>query len=90
MAKLLRRHRTHGSAVSFPLGQGPASHLDGPALAQLSACLRQTPNATLDGLRGLAGGSQRAGHEAVRAGAGKRWTGGEKKASTPPSATPNG
>lgn len=51
VAKLLRRHRTSGSAAALPPGRGPTPRLDGPALAQLSACLRQTPDATLDELR---------------------------------------
>ena len=51
VAKLLGRHRTSGSAAALPPGRGPASRLDGPALAHLSACLRQTPDATLDELR---------------------------------------
>ena len=51
VAKLLGRHRTSGSVAALPPGRGPAPRLDGPALAQLSACLRQTPDATLDELR---------------------------------------
>ena len=50
MAKLLRRHRTSGSAAALPRGHGPALRLDAPALAQLTACLRQSPDATLDQL----------------------------------------
>ena len=91
VAKLVHRHRTHGSAAALPPGPGPAPRLDGPALAQLSACLRQTPDATLDELRvwlAAVGGpsmSQSALGRAVQA---RKWRR-KKRASTPPSATPN-
>ncbi|WP_167851996.1 helix-turn-helix domain-containing protein [Hymenobacter elongatus] len=92
VAKLLRRHRTHGNAAALPPGRGPASRLDGLALDQLSACLRQTPAATLDELRvwlAAVGGpamSQSALGRAVQALDWRR----RKRASTPPSATLNG
>ena len=92
VAKLLRRHRTQGSVAALPPGQGPASRLDSPALAQLSACLRQTPDATLDELRvwlAAVGGpamSQSALGRAVQRLDWRR----KKSAFTPPSATPNG
>jgi len=92
VAKLLRRHRTHGSAAALPPGQGPPPRLDGPALAQLSACLRQTPDATLDELcvwLAAVGGpatSRSTLGRAVQALAWRR----KKRASTPLSATPNG
>jgi transposase len=92
VAKLLRRHRSHGRAAALPPGRGPAPRLDGPALAHLSACVRQTPDATLDELRvwlAAVGGpamSQSALGRAVQALDWRR----KKRASTPPSATPNG
>ena len=91
IAKLLRRYRTYGSAASLPPGRGPAPRLDGPALAQLSACLRQTPDATLDELRvwlvavGGPSMSQSALGRAVQALNWRR----KKRAFTPPSETPN-
>ena len=48
VAKLLGRYRTSGSAAALPPDRGLAPRLDGPALAQLSACLRQSPDAPLD------------------------------------------
>ena len=48
VAKLLGRHRTSGNAAALPPGRGPAPRLDGSVLAQLSACLRQSPDAPLD------------------------------------------
>ena len=92
VAKLLRRHRTRGSAAALPPGRGPVPRLAGPALAQLSACLRQTPDATLDELRiwlAAVGGpamSQSALGRAVQALDWRR----KKRASMPPSATPTG
>lgn len=90
VAKLLRRQRTYGSAAALPPGRGPTPRLDGPALTQLSACLRQTPDATLDELRvwlAAVGGpamSQSALGRAVQVLDWRR----KKRASTPPSATP--
>lgn len=92
VAKLLGRHRTSGSAAALPPGRGPAPRLDGLALAQLTACLRQTPDATLDELRvwlAAVGGplmSQSALGRAVQALNWRR----KKRVSTPPSATRNG
>ena len=92
VAKLLGRHRTSGSAAALPPGQGPAPRLDGPALAQRSACLRHAPDATLDELRvwlAAVGGpamSQSAQGRAVQALDWRR----KERAFTPPSATPNG
>ncbi|WP_046247390.1 helix-turn-helix domain-containing protein [Hymenobacter terrenus] len=92
VAKLLRRHRTQGSAAGLSPGHGPASRLDGPAFAQLRACLRQSPDATLDERRvwlAAVGGllmSQSALGRAVQALDWRR----KKRASTPPSATPKG
>ena len=91
VAKLLRRHRTYGSAAALAPGRGPAPRLDGPALAQLSACLRQTPDATLDELRvwlAAVGGPARSQSALGRAGQALDWRR-KKRASTPPSATPN-
>lgn len=50
VAKLLRRQRTSGSVSALAGGRGPGPRLDAAALVQLSACLRQTPDATLDEL----------------------------------------
>ncbi len=92
VAKLLRRHRTHGSAAALPPGRGPAPRLDGPALAHLRACLRQTPDATWDELRvwpAAVGGPARSQSAPGRAGQGRDWRR-KKRAPTPPGATPNG
>ncbi|TDN39567.1 transposase, partial [Hymenobacter sp. UV11] len=67
VAKLMRRQRTSGQVAALPPGRGPAPRLDATALVQLTACLRQTPDATLDELRGelLAAGAPAVSRSAV-------------------------
>ena len=72
--KLRQRQRASGSVAALPHRSGPAPLLDAATRAELVACLRQQPDATLDELRvwvaalgGRWGGPCR------------RWTGGEKK-----------
>ena len=92
VAKLLRRHRTRGSAAALPPGRGPAPDVDAAALAQLTACLRQTPDATLDELRtwlAALGGPAVSRSALGRAVQGLDWRR-KKRASTPPNATPTG
>ena len=92
VAKLLRRHRASGSAAALPGGHGPAPRLDAPALAQLRACLRQTPDATLDELGtwlAAVGGPSASRSALGRAVQGLDWRR-KKRVSTPPSATPSG
>jgi transposase len=90
--KLRRRQRTSGSLAALPQGRGPAPCLDAVARAQLVACLRQEPDATLDELcswLAAIGGpvvSQTTLWRAVTALDWRR----KKRASTPPSATPTG
>ena len=92
VAKLEHRHRTRGSVAALPSGSGPAPGLHAAALLQLGACLRQTPDVTLDELRtwlAALGGpavSRSALGRAVQALDWRR----KKRVSTPPSATPNG
>ena len=92
VAKLLRRHRTSGSAAALPPGCGPAPGVDAAARDQLTACLRQTPDATLDELRtwlAALGGPAVSRSALGRAVHGLDWRR-KKRASTPPNATPNG
>ena len=49
--KLLQRQRTSGSLAPRSLCGGPAPCLDASSRADLVACLRQQPDATLDALR---------------------------------------
>ena len=90
--KLLQRQRTSGSLAPRSLCGGPAPCLDASSRADLVACLRQQPDATLDALRvWLAAPSGPAGSPATdgpgRAGCGLA---AKKRASTPPNATPSG
>ena len=50
VAKLLRRQRQSGSLAALPHRSGPAPLLDTGGRAELAACLRQQPDATLDEL----------------------------------------
>ncbi len=91
VAKLACRQRTHGTVAALPPGRGPAPRLDAPALTQLQDCLRQTPDATLDELRGrlaALGGPAVSRSAMGRAVQGLDWRR-KKRASTPPSATPS-
>ncbi len=49
--KLLQRQRRSGSLAPLPVRGGPDPCLDASARADLGACLRQQPEATLDELR---------------------------------------
>ena len=88
--KLRRRQRTSGSLAALPPRSGPAPCLDAAARAQLAACLRQEPDATLDELcvwLAAVGGpavSQTTLWRAVQALGWRR----KKRASTPPNAAP--
>jgi transposase len=90
--KLLQRQRTSGSLAPLPLRGGPAQCLDASSRADVVACLRQQPDATLDELRvwmAALGGpavSVATMGRAVQAVGWRR----KKRASTPPSATPSG
>ena len=89
--KLCQRQRASGSVAALPHRSGPAPLLDAAARAELGACLRQQPDATLDELRvwvAALGGpavSLATMGRAVQAFDWRR----KKGASTPPSATPN-
>ena len=90
--KLLQRQRTRGSLAPLPLRGGPAPCLDASSRADVVACLRQQPDATLDELRvwvAALGGpavSVATMGRAVQAVGWRR----KKRVSTPPSATPSG
>ena len=90
--KLLQRQRTSGSLAPLPWRGGPAPCLDASSRADVGACLRQQPDATLDELRvwvAALGGpavSPATMGRAVRALGWRR----KKRASTPLSATPSG
>jgi transposase len=88
--KLRQRQRTNGSVAALPQRSGPAPLLDAAARAELAACLRQQPDATLAELcvwvAALGGPavSPATPGRAVQALGWRR----KKRASTPPSATP--
>ena len=90
--KLRRRQRTSGSLAALPQRSGPAPFLNAAARAQLAACLRQLPDATLAELciwLAATGGpavSQTTLWRAVQALDWRR----KKRASTPPNATRSG
>ena len=90
--KLRRRQRTSGSLTALPQRSGPAPFLNAAAQAQLAACLRQQPDATLAELciwLAATGGpavSQTTLWRAVQALDWRR----KKRASTPPNATRSG
>ena len=90
--KLLQRQRTSGSLAPLPLRGGPAPFLDASSRADVVACLRQQPDATLDELRvwvAALGGPAVSGATMGRAVQAVGWRR-KKRASTPPSATPSG
>ena len=90
--KLLQRQRTSGSLAPLPLRGGPAPCLDASSRADLVACLRQQPDATLDELRvGVAalGGPAVSPATMGRAVQAVNWQR-KKRASTPRNATPSG
>ena len=90
--KLLQRQRTSGSLAALPLRGGSAPCLDASSRADVVACLRQQPDATMDELRvwvAALGGpavSVATMGRAVQAVGWRR----KKRAFTPPSATPSG
>ena len=88
--KLLHRQRASGSLAALPHRSGPAPLLDAAARAELGACLRQQPDATLDELRvwvAALGGPTVSPATMGRAVQALDWRR-KKRASTPPSATP--
>lgn len=90
VAKLARRQRLSGGVVARAGGRGPAPHLGAASRTQLEACLRQTPDATLDELRAwlaAVGGPAVSRSVLGRAVQALEWRR-KKKASTPPNATP--
>ena len=90
--KLLQRQRTSGSLAPLPLRGGPAPCLDASSRADVGACLRQQPDATLDELRvwmAALGGPAVSVATMGRAVQAMGWRR-KKRASTPPSATPSG
>ena len=92
VAKLLQRQRTSGSLAALPHRSGPAPCRDASTRAELGACLRQQPDATLDELRvwvAALGGPAVSPATMGRAVQALNWRR-KKRASTPPSATLNG
>ena len=90
--KLLQRQRTSGSLAPLPLRGGPAPCLDASSRADLVACLRQQPDATLDELRvwvAALGGPAVSPATMGRAVQAVNWQR-KKRASTPRNATPSG
>ena len=89
--KLLQRQRTSGLLAPLPLRGGPAPCLDASSRAELGACLRQQPDATLDELRGwlAALGEPAVGPATMgRAVQAVDWR--RKKGASTPSTTPSG
>ena len=90
--KLLQRQRTRGSLASLPLRGGPEPSLDASNRADVVACLRQQPDATLDELCvwvAALGGPAVSPATMGRAVQALDWRR-KKSASTPLSATPSG
>lgn len=90
--KLLQRQRTSGTVAALPHRSGPAPLLDTAGRAELAACLRQQPDATLDELRvwvAALGGPALSVATMGRAVQALDWRR-KKRASTPLSATPSG
>jgi transposase len=90
--KLLRRQRTSGSVAELPRHPGPAPRLDAAGDQHLLACLAAQPDATLAeiGQALAAAGGPALRRTAVWQAVKRLGWGRKKKASTPPSATPNG
>ena len=90
--KLLWRQRTSGSLAALPHRGGPGPLLDPAARAQLAACVAMQSDATRDELRlhlAASGGpvaGRTTGWQSLQALDLRR----KKRASTQPSATPNG
>ena len=86
------RQRASGSVAALPHRNGPTPLLDAAARAELVACLRQQPDATLDELRvwvAALGGPAVSVATVGRAVQALDWRR-KKRASTPPNATPSG
>jgi transposase len=90
--KLLQRQRTSGSLAALPHRGGPAPLLDAAARTHLAACVAQQPDATLDELRVhlAASGGPAVGRTTLWQGLQALNLRRKKRASTPPSALPNG
>ena len=90
--KLLKRQRTSGSLAALPHRGGPSPLLDAAARTRLAACVAGQPDATLDELRVhlAASGGPAVGRTTVWQGLRALDWRRKKRASTPPSATPNG
>ena len=90
--KLRQRQRTSGSLAALPHRGGPSPLLDAAARTQLAACVAWQPDATLDELRVqlAASGGPAVGRTTVWQGLQALDLRRKKRASTPPSATPNG
>jgi transposase len=90
--KLLQRQRTSGSLAALPHRGGPAPLLDAAARTHLAACVAQQPDATLDELRVhlAASGGPAVGRTTLWQGLQALDWRRKKRASTPPSAIPNG
>ena len=90
--KLLKRQRTSGSLAALPHRGGPSPLLDAAARTQLAVCVARQPDATPDELRGhlAASGGPAVGRTTVWQGVQALDLRRKKRASTPPSATPNG
>ena len=85
------RQRATGSVAALPHRSGPAPLLVAAARAELGACLRQQPDATLDELRvwvAALGGPAVSPATMGRAVQALDWQR-KKSASTPPNATPS-
>jgi len=90
--KLLQRQRASGKVAVLPHRSGPAPLLDAAGRAELAACLRQQPDATLDELRvwvAALGGPAVSPATMGRAVQSLDWRR-KKRASKPPNATPTG
>ena len=90
--KLLHRQRTRGSVAALPPHPGPAPDLDAHARQELRACLHQEPDATraeLGTWLAAIGGPAVSATTLWRAVQALGWRR-KKRASTPPSATPDG
>ena len=90
--KLLKRQRTSGSLAALPHRGGPPLLLDAAARTQLAACVARQPDATLDELRVhlAASGGPAVGRTTVWQGLQALDLRRKKRASAPPSTTPNG
>ncbi len=88
--KRLRRQRTTGSVAALPPHPGPAPRLEAAGDERLLACLAAQPDATLaaTGRALVAAGGPALSHTGVWRAVERLGWGCQKKASTPPGATP--